>query len=151
MCRFFKFNTVYIIIVALINTTLENKRSWVRSPILKLGDILLLCIDYFLSTILARTVTSQHYYVSCLSAYILADQGYDVWIGNARGNKYSRAHTYLDPDTGVDFWDFTWHQIGVYDLPAMIDYVLEQTGQEDMFYIGHSQVIITFFRNNYNL
>lgn len=76
-----------------------------------------------------------------LLAYILADQGYDVWIGNARGNKYSRAHTYLDPDSGVDFWDFTWHQIGIYDIPAMIDYVLEQTGQEDMFYIGHSQVI----------
>lgn len=80
-----------------------------------------------------------------LLAYILADQGYDVWIGNARGNKYSRAHTYLDPDSGVDFWDFTWHQIGIYDIPAMIDYVLEQTGQKDMFYIGHSQVIyITF-------
>lgn len=70
----------------------------------------------------------------------MADQGYDVWIGNARGNKYSRSHTYLDPDSGVDFWDFTWHQIGIYDIPAMIDYVLEQTGQEDLFYIGHSQV-----------
>lgn len=72
--------------------------------------------------------------------YILADQGYDVWIGNVRGNKYSRSHSYLDPDNQIEFWDFSWHHIGIYDLPAMIDYVLEQTGQENLFYVGHSQV-----------
>lgn len=35
----------------------------------------------------------------------MADAGYDVWILNARGNRYSRAHVELDPDL-FDFWRF---------------------------------------------
>lgn len=40
---------------------------------------------------------------------------------------------------------FSFHEIGNYDLSAMIDYVLETTGQEKLHYIGHSQGTTSFF------
>ena len=132
---------------------------------------------------------------SHLTAYIMADSGYDVWLGNARGNAYSRNHTTLNPD-GKDgkFWDFrcvcvcvcvtrvatfllplllihqplwgvwkfsltdvsyiihrnnlcysslqcflcSWDEMGQYDVPAMIDYMLNKTSHTKLYYIGHS-------------
>lgn len=76
--------------------------------------------------------------------YLLADLGYDVWMGNARGNTYSKKHVSLDPKK-AKFWDFSWHEIGIYDLPAMIDYVTNLTGQPKIFYIGHSQGTTSFY------
>ncbi|XP_059621164.1 lipase 3-like [Phlebotomus argentipes] len=81
-------------------------------------------------------------------AYLLADEGYDVWMGNARGSTHSRAHITLNPDGLLDryeFWNFSWHEIGVYDLPAMIDYTLEATGQIKLSYVGHSQGTTSLF------
>lgn len=82
-----------------------------------------------------------------VSAYILAEEGYDVWMGNARGNFYSRRHVSFNPDAilNTDFWRFSWDEIGNIDLPTMIDYVLAYTGRSRLHYIGHSQGTTSFF------
>lgn len=64
-------------------------------------------------------------------------------MGNARGNTYSRRHEKLNPDK-KHFWNFSWHEMGVYDLPAAINYVTEQTRQK-VLYIGHSMGTTMFF------
>ncbi|XP_053959964.1 lipase 3 [Anastrepha ludens] len=76
--------------------------------------------------------------------YMLSDLGYDVWMGNARGNRYSKNHTSLNSDY-QEFWDFTFHEMGKYDLPANIDYILSKTGYEQLHYVGHSQGTAVFW------
>ncbi|KAF6159166.1 hypothetical protein GIB67_032783 [Kingdonia uniflora] len=69
-------------------------------------------------------------------AFILADNGFDVWIANTRGTKYSRGHTSLSPDDDA-YWDWTWDQLVIYELPALFQYVQGQTSQK-LHYVGHS-------------
>lgn len=76
--------------------------------------------------------------------FILADAGYDVWLGNMRGNTYGRDHVSLNPDQ-EEFWDFSWQDMSEKDLPAMIDYALEQSGQKNLIYVGHSQGTLIAF------
>lgn len=78
------------------------------------------------------------------SAYLLSDNGYDVWMGNSRGNTYSKAHATLSV-SDPKFWDFSFHELGAFDLPASLDYVLAVTGQEKLFFIGHSQGTTALF------
>ncbi|XP_044766593.1 lipase 1-like [Coccinella septempunctata] len=77
-------------------------------------------------------------------AYYLADNNFDVWLGNTRGNQHSRKHRYLNPDE-KKFWEFSYHEIGIYDLPAKIDHILETTKKKKIYYVGHSQGGTSFY------
>lgn len=108
------------------------------------------------------------------TAYLLYDNGYDVWMGNfpyfiflhlntdilslcfysiclikgnVRGTRPSRGHTRYDPagKQRKAYWSFSLHQIGIYDLPASIDYILEQTNRSQLAYVGFSQGTTLFF------
>ncbi|XP_018405978.1 PREDICTED: lipase 1-like [Cyphomyrmex costatus] len=70
-------------------------------------------------------------------AFLLVDEGYDVWLGNSRGNTYCRSHIKLSPQN-KNFWQFSYHEIGTKDLPVVIDYVLNVTNQKTLHYIGYS-------------
>lgn len=63
-------------------------------------------------------------YADVAPAFVAARAGYDVWLGNSRGNTYSRAHVEYDPDKNEKkFWNFSWFDMGKYDLPAVIDMI----------------------------
>jgi len=81
-------------------------------------------------------------------AFRLAERGYDVWLGNYRGNRYSRAHQSLNADEDNEYWEFSWDEMAKYDLPAQLNYVLEKTEKEKIYYIGHSMGTTTYLVMN---
>jgi pimeloyl-ACP methyl ester carboxylesterase len=70
--------------------------------------------------------------------FYLLDKGYEVWLGSNRGTKYSCTHQTLD-NTSEEFWDYSWQEMGAYDVPSFVDTVIEVTGVNQVTIIGHSQ------------
>lgn len=66
-------------------------------------------------------------------AFVLVKNGFDVWLTNVRGNKYSRAHVHLNPDTDASFWKFTFDQHAEQDLPTIIGFIQNQTQIRTLF------------------
>lgn len=78
-------------------------------------------------------------------AFVLVQTGrYDVWVGNSRGNRYSKGHVSLTPKD-TDYWKFSYDQMAEYDLPATIALVRNETGSQTVGYIGFSQGTTTMF------
>lgn len=71
----------------------------------------------------------------------LAERGYDVWIGNSRGTKYSNKNRKDDEEgwTLKQHWDFDWADMGTYDLPAFVERIREVTGKPKVTLLGYSQ------------
>ena len=89
-------------------------------------------------------------------------------MANSRGNRYSKRHVSIKP-TDPQFWKWSWQEIAKYDVPgkarfkflnfvsiqilllyfkrkkAIIDAVLECSGQRNVYYIGHSQGTLVMF------
>ncbi|GBE80945.1 triacylglycerol lipase [Sparassis latifolia] len=71
-------------------------------------------------------------------AFTLVELGFDVWLGNNRGNKYSKKSIHHNPNS-ARFWnysidDFAWH-----DIPDSIEYILDVTKEASLSYVGFSQ------------
>jgi lysosomal acid lipase/cholesteryl ester hydrolase len=75
--------------------------------------------------------------------FILADSGFDVWVGNVRGTRWSHGHVSLSEHSKA-FWDWSWEELAGYDLPVMIEFIYSVTGSK-VFYVGHSQGTIMAF------
>ncbi|KAL1834684.1 hypothetical protein ACET3Z_004335 [Daucus carota] len=76
--------------------------------------------------------------------FILLEAGFDVWVGNTRGTRFSRKHISENFTYSDDYWDFSFSEMGQYDLPASLKFVYQQTGQK-VHYVGHSLGTTMFF------
>lgn len=84
----------------------------------------------------------------------MSDLGYEVWLGNTRGNDYGLRHKTMTVNS-KEFWDFSFHEFGVYDMPAMFDLMLKMSNTSRGFYFAHSQggaigAIMLSMRPEYN-
>ncbi|KAG0708578.1 Alpha/Beta hydrolase protein [Suillus ampliporus] len=70
--------------------------------------------------------------------FVLAEQGFDVWMGNNRGNKYSKKSVHHDPNSSK-FWNYSLDDFAWHDIPDSIQYILDITKSSSLSYVGFSQ------------
>ncbi len=63
---------------------------------------------------------------------------------NNRGNEYGLRHTSLKKENPA-FWAWTFEQIGVEDIPSVVQYVKGNTSTSKVHYVGHSQGTAVMF------
>lgn len=73
----------------------------------------------------------------------LFDLGYEVWLPNTRGTLYSTGHANLTIDD-PEYWNFTFHEVGLYDIDAITKFVQKKTNRSDLIAIGESFATTTF-------
>jgi pimeloyl-ACP methyl ester carboxylesterase len=79
-------------------------------------------------------------------AFVFADAGFDVWLGNFRGNYYARGHINPNITQGKhEFWQFSWTEMADHDLPAMINFALKTSKAESLYYVAHALGTTTAF------
>ncbi|ALC38104.1 Lip2 [Drosophila busckii] len=84
---------------------------------------------------------------------------YDVWLANLRGSAPHGRHHLELTDVMLEFWRYSFHEHGAYDLPAIIDHIVEHTKRgsgsaeqlpqqeletQQILLIGHSQAFNAF-------
>jgi pimeloyl-ACP methyl ester carboxylesterase len=75
--------------------------------------------------------------INFLSGFLLWRAGYDVWLSNQRGTLFSEDHT-NNSISYLDYWDFGFHEIGVFDIASQIELIKNKTNNSKIIFIGHS-------------
>ena len=71
-------------------------------------------------------------------AFVLADAGFDVWMGNVRGNWFCRRHILLR-ETDRAFWEYSLDDHARYDVTSTVNHILRRSQAKKLTYVGHSQ------------
>ncbi|ALC39737.1 maker522, partial [Drosophila busckii] len=95
----------------------------------------------------------------CRTGFQLHRRHYDVWLANLRGSAPHGRHHLELTDVMLEFWRYSFHEHGAYDLPAIIDHIVEHTKRgsgsveqlpqqeletQQILLIGHSQAFNAF-------
>jgi lysosomal acid lipase/cholesteryl ester hydrolase len=81
------------------------------------------------------------------AASILAQNCSNVWLGNSRGTVNSYLHVNLTTDDS-EYWDHSFDEMGRYDVPANVEFILNYTNEPQLIYVGHSQGTTQFWLAN---
>lgn len=67
--------------------------------------------------------------------FALYDAGYDVWLGNTRGNRFS-----TEMVNGSKYnWYWSIDEIARFDVSALLGFILNNTGKQSLSWVGHSR------------
>lgn len=80
--------------------------------------------------------------------FLLLKEGFDIWLGNVRGNLFTSHKTRNKNNLNGEFYDYSIDDFVQTDLPTMVNYIKSKTGVKKMTYIGHSQGTTMFFMLN---
>lgn len=125
----------YILLVHRIKPHQSDKH---RRPVLLQHGLMGSSMDFLVNSPYLFAPNSSDATMGDNLAFNLFLTGYDVWLANSRGNKYSNRHVTLTPKDKA-FWNFTFDQMGLIDLPSVVDYICNKTGQPTLGYVGFSQ------------
>ncbi|XP_077553276.1 lysosomal acid lipase/cholesteryl ester hydrolase-like [Haemaphysalis longicornis] len=86
--------------------------------------------------------------------FLLADAGFDVWLLNTRGTPQSNHHKTLTTDD-PRFWEWSFDEIGSYDLAAAVDHIINVTGFSRIGLLSYSlgftsSLVLLSMRPEYN-
>jgi lysosomal acid lipase/cholesteryl ester hydrolase len=71
-------------------------------------------------------------------AFFLVNNGFDVWLSNRRGSAYSKGHVRYNR-SDEEFWDFSFHECGFYDIKAEINLIANKTRKsQKIILLGYS-------------
>ncbi|KAH9395415.1 hypothetical protein TYRP_020733 [Tyrophagus putrescentiae] len=113
-----------------------------RKPIIVQHGLVSSSSNFFITS--KELTSGESKYGDNFGFSLLLTGRYDVWVPNLRGNGVSMKHTTYST-WNPKFWKFSFQQMAQFDMPAVIDYIREETGCQQMGYVGHSQGCAVMF------